>query len=118
MNIIPILDTQTIEDNTANAVRVQITPDAVASYTMPDGTVISGVTVTPPLVTTTIDDLQAQIDSITANMTTEQSKLDALNAQLTAVQDAVNTAITMAIQNGATDARTQVANLATPKIAQ
>jgi hypothetical protein len=114
MQIIPQLDTNTIQDSTANSIRLAISPDPITSYTAPDGTVISGagLTITPPVSYTTIDQIQAKIDAITANMTSEQTQLDALNAELSAAQDAVNTVITTAITNGATDART--ANLATP----
>lgn len=114
-NIQVVLDTNIIQDNTREGVRVNILQDAEAvdSYTLPNGDTIKvpGLTVAKPAKVTTIGQIKSQIDSLMKEITTVQAQLDALNAQLPDVEAAVDETIATAITNGATDERTaQVAN--------
>jgi hypothetical protein len=107
--ITTVLDTQTIDDNTRNGMRVNITSDPIAvdSFISDDGTVVNGtgLTITKKLEETSIFEIQGRIDYLTTQIPVLQAELDGLNKQLPDIEAAVDDTISKAINNGAQDNR-------------
>jgi hypothetical protein len=115
------MDTNIIEDNTADSLRVVLTEETPVDpidgeYTASDGTVIrgSGLTVVSSSNTTLTDlknnlvRIQADLDSFDDRKRTLEEEKIRLTAEIDSISTEVNASIETALRNGATDHRTRL----------